>query len=92
MNIHAYVCVCVCLCVYLTESLCCTPETNTALQIKYMPKNFLKKKEALHILVIEMMLLSIASCKQNLPQGREDKVCIVWGKNFILFCHTAGFR
>ena len=39
-----------------------------------------------------MMLLSIASCKQNVPQGREDKVCIVWGKNFILFCHTAGFR
>ena len=38
------------------------------------------------------MLLSIASCKKNLPQGGEDKVCIVWGKNFILFCHTAHFQ
>ena len=26
-----YVCVCVCVCVCGTESLCCTPETNTAL-------------------------------------------------------------
>ena len=29
------VCACVCVCVYVTESLCCMPKTNTALQVNY---------------------------------------------------------
>ena len=32
-SIRKYMCVymCVCVCIYMSESLCCTPETNTTL-------------------------------------------------------------
>ena len=32
----------VAICICITDSLCCTPETNTTLQINYTPKKFLK--------------------------------------------------
>ena len=30
-NVKKNTCVCACVCVYITESLCCPPETNTTL-------------------------------------------------------------
>ena len=38
-----YVCVCVCVCVCVTDSLCCTAESNTTLQSNYTPMKILKK-------------------------------------------------
>ena len=35
---------CVCVCVYVTESLCCTPKTNTTLQNKKEKYNLKKLK------------------------------------------------
>ena len=32
-------------CICITDSLSCKPETNTALQINYTPKQFLKIKK-----------------------------------------------
>ena len=31
-------------CICITESFCCTPETNTTLEINYTPTTFKKKK------------------------------------------------
>ena len=33
-----------CICMIITEPLCSTPETNTAVQISYIPIKFFKKK------------------------------------------------
>ena len=44
---NIYVCVCVCVCVYIyikTESLCCTPKTNSTLSINYTSIKKKKKK------------------------------------------------
>ena len=36
------VCIYVCMCVYITESLCCTAETNNIVKQLYSNKNVLK--------------------------------------------------
>ena len=42
-----YLCVCVCVYTHIIDSLCCTAETNTTLQINYAPMkvNYKKKKK-----------------------------------------------
>ena len=32
-------------CVWITDSLCCTPETNTTLKVNYASLNYFLKKE-----------------------------------------------
>lgn len=38
------------ICICTTDSLCCTPETNTALKINFMPIKLKKKKKPFHIM------------------------------------------
>ena len=38
---------CVCVCIYITDPLCCTPDTYTTLKVNYSPIKFKKTKTSL---------------------------------------------